>query len=131
MTVRTRTFSQAPRAVRSAGGRRWDGALPAGTAADWAFHADKCDALRLTVQVDRLRHISTAAAVRAVVRVHSSPPSCYEHCYANSPPASQQIILRYESRTSFSQTHRSPTIFEKFPVPIFFETKIHSAALLE
>ena len=75
MTARFRTLSQAPQAVRSAGGRRRDWALPAGAPASGAFQADKCDTVGLTVQVHGLRNISTTAAVRAVVRSHSSPPS--------------------------------------------------------
>jgi len=72
-TVRTRTFSQAPRAVRSAGGRRWD-VSPARTPANRAFDADKRDPLRLSIQVDRFRDISATAAVRAVGQSHSRPP---------------------------------------------------------
>ena len=75
MTARFRTFSQAPQAVRSAGGRRWDRALPAGAPAGGTLQTDKCDALGLTVQVHRFRNISSTAAIRAVVRSHSSPPS--------------------------------------------------------
>jgi hypothetical protein len=63
MTARFRTFSQAPQAVRSARGRRRDRMFPAGAATDRAFGADKRDPVDLTVQVHRLRHISTAAAV--------------------------------------------------------------------
>jgi hypothetical protein len=73
-TVRFRTFSQAPQAVRSAGGRRWDWALPAGAPAGGTLQADKSDTLRLTVQVHGLRNVSTTAATWAVVRSHSSPP---------------------------------------------------------
>ena len=75
MTARTGTFSQAPQAVRSAGGRGWDWAFPSGACADWAFQADKCDAIGLTVQVHGFRHISGAAAIRAVIRTQTSPPS--------------------------------------------------------
>ena len=75
MTARFRTFSQAPRAVRSASGRRWDGVFPASALANGTLQTDKGDAFRLTVQVHRLRNISSTAAVRAVVRSHSSPPS--------------------------------------------------------
>ena len=75
MTVRLRTFSQAPQAVRSAGGRRRDWALPAGAPAGGTLQADKSDTFGLTVQVHRLRNIPTTAAIRAVVRSHSSPPS--------------------------------------------------------
>jgi hypothetical protein len=75
MTARFRTFSQAPQAVRSAGGRRWDKAFPARARADGTFQADERDAFGLTVQVHGLRNISSTTATRAVVRNHSSPPS--------------------------------------------------------
>jgi len=65
------TFSQAPQAVRSARSSRWDRAFPASARADSTFHADKRDAVRLTVQVHRLRDISRTAAIRTVVRAHS------------------------------------------------------------
>jgi hypothetical protein len=75
MTARFRTFSQAPQAVRSARGRRWDHEFPAGAPAGRTLQADKSDAVGLTIQVHRLRNISTTAAVRAVVRSHSFSPS--------------------------------------------------------
>jgi hypothetical protein len=78
VTARFRTFSQAPRAVRSAGGRGRDWALPACAPAGGALQADKCDAFGLTVQVHRLGNISTPAATRAVVRSHSSSPLMVE-----------------------------------------------------
>ena len=74
MTARFRTFSQAPQAVRSARGRRRDRKFPAGAATNRAFGADKRDPVDLTVQVHGLRHISTAAAVWAIVRSHSFSP---------------------------------------------------------
>jgi len=73
MTVRLRTFSQAPQAVRSASGRRWDWALSAGAPADSTLQTDKGNAFGLTVQVHGLCSISSTAATRAVVRIHSSP----------------------------------------------------------
>ena len=75
MTVRTTTFSQAPRAVRSARGRGWDLALSTGAPTYGAFQADKRNAFGLTVQVHRLRDISSTATIRAVVRTHTDPPS--------------------------------------------------------
>jgi hypothetical protein len=75
MMARFRTFMQAPQVVRSTRGRRWDWALPACAPAGGTFQADKGDAFGLTVQVHRLRNISSTAATRAVVRSHSSPPS--------------------------------------------------------
>jgi hypothetical protein len=76
MTVRLRTFSQAPQAVRSAHGRRWDRMFPAGSRADRTLEIDERNALGLTVQVDRFCDISRAPAIRAIVRCHSSPPQC-------------------------------------------------------
>ena len=102
MTARTRTFSQAPRAVRSAGGRRWDGALPASAPAGRTFQADKRDAVSLTVQVHRLRHKSTTAAIRAVVRSHSSPPSWLKTFLPTCSRIFRRTVLRYESRTEFA-----------------------------
>jgi hypothetical protein len=48
----------------------------AAAAADGAFQANKRDTFGPTVQAHRLRDISTATAVRAIVRVHPSPPQC-------------------------------------------------------
>ena len=48
--------------------------FPAGAATDRAFGADKRDPVDLAVQIHGLRNISTAAAVRAVVRSHSFSP---------------------------------------------------------
>src|SRR5689334_14564844 len=59
MSARVRTFSQVPKAVRSACGRRWDWALPAGAPAGGTFQSDKRDAFGLTVQVHGLRNISS------------------------------------------------------------------------
>jgi hypothetical protein len=75
MAARLRTSLQAPQAVRSARSRGWDWALPAGAAAGGTFHTDKCDAVRLTVQVHGLRNISRPAASWAIGPSHSSPPS--------------------------------------------------------
>jgi len=49
--------------------------LPASAGAGRALQTDKRDALGLTVQVHRFRDISSTAAIRAVVRTQSSPPS--------------------------------------------------------
>src|SRR5262249_6769048 len=67
--------SQAPRAVRSAGGGRWDGMFPSSARANGTLYADEGDALGLSVHVHRPRYISTTAASRAVVRTHSFPLS--------------------------------------------------------
>jgi hypothetical protein len=68
-------FSQAPLAVRSAGGRRRDSSFPAGAPTCGTFQTDKRDAFGLTVQIHWLRNISATAAIRAVVRSHSLSPS--------------------------------------------------------
>jgi hypothetical protein len=99
MTARFRTLSQAPQAVRSAGGRRWDGALPASAPAGGAIDADKGDALGLTVQVHWLRNISTTAAVWAVVRSHSIPPSWLKALSTTRGRNLPKSHSRYESRT--------------------------------
>ena len=75
MAARTRTFSQAPQAVRSARSLGREFSFPAGTRADRALGSDKRDPLGLTVHVHRFRNISRAAAIRAVVRTQTSPPS--------------------------------------------------------
>jgi hypothetical protein len=101
VTVRTRTFSQAPQAVRSARSRRWDGMLPASAGAGRALQTDKRDALGLTVQVHRFRDISSTAAIRAVVRTQSSPPSLLKAFCTTSTPNLPRDFFRYESRTRF------------------------------
>jgi hypothetical protein len=75
MTVRFRTFSQAPQAVRSARSRRRDRVFPSGSPANGAFQVDERDPFGLTVQVQWFRDVSCASAIRAVVRRHSLPPS--------------------------------------------------------
>lgn len=111
MTARFRTLSQAPQAVRSAGGRRRDWALPAGAPAGGAFQADKCDAVGLTVQVHRLRNISTAAAVRAVVRSHSSPPSLLRNCQRREREIRRRVfcVTNHEQELAGCRTRRSFT----------------------
>jgi hypothetical protein len=99
MTARFRTFSQAPQAVRSAGGRRWDWAFPACAPAGGTSQADKCDAFGLTVQVHGFRNVSSTAAIGAVIRIHSSPPSGLRALSTTRVRNSPQIVLRYESRT--------------------------------
>jgi hypothetical protein len=91
--------SQAPLAVRSAGGSGWDGVFPAGALAGRTLHAEKRDAFRLTVQVHRLRNISTTAAILAVVRSQSAPPSWLRALSMRWGRNSPKTVLRYESRT--------------------------------
>ena len=91
--------SQAPQAVRSAGGRRRDRALSAAAPAGGTLHPDKRDAIGLPVQVHGLRNISRTAAVRAVVRSQSLSPSCYRRLSPRAKGFSLKIVLRYESRT--------------------------------
>ena len=101
MTVRTCTFSQAPQAVRSARGSRWDREIPAGASAYRAFQVDKRDSFGLTVQVHRLRDIPSATAIRAVVRTQSFPPSWLKALSTTPVQILRVIVLRYESRTRF------------------------------
>src|SRR5208283_253412 len=93
------TFSQAPPAVRSACGDGRTRALPAGTPAGRTLHTDKGNTLGLTVQVHGLRNVSSTAAVRAVVRTHSSSLSVERHSARTRALHVQQSSLRYESRT--------------------------------
>src|SRR3954463_15089322 len=81
VTVQVPYVSQAPQAVRSASGFRWDWAFPACATTSGAFALDECDPVFLTIQFDRLRDISRTAALRAFFRSHSSPPQC-----ARPPP---------------------------------------------
>jgi hypothetical protein len=104
MTARFRTLSQAPQAVRSAGGRRWGWAFPSGARAGRTLQADECNAVGLTVHVHRLRNKSTTAAIRAVVRSHSSPPSVLGALSTKQARNFRQNVLRYESRTRFERT---------------------------
>jgi hypothetical protein len=76
VTVQVPYVSQAPQAVRSASGFRWDWAFPACATTSGAFALDECDPVFLTIQFDRLRDISRTAALRAFFRSHSSPPQC-------------------------------------------------------
>jgi len=73
LTARFRTFSQAPLAVRSAGGcgRGWK--FPSAACAGRTFHPDKRNPLGLAIQVHRFRDVSGTAAIRAVVRAQPSP----------------------------------------------------------
>src|SRR5207302_2003156 len=52
---------------------RWKRAIPSSAPAGRTFQSDECNAIRLSVQVHWLRNVSCTAAVRAVVRTHSSP----------------------------------------------------------
>ena len=106
MTARGRTFSQAPQAVRSARGRRWDGVFPASASANGTLQTDKGDAFGLTVQVHRLRNISSTAAVRAVVRSHSYSPSVLLALSTTEAQVGLLIVLRYESRTRICSDKR-------------------------
>jgi hypothetical protein len=100
ITVRSRTFSQAPRAVRSAGGCRRDRVWPSAALACRASHTNKGDSLRSSIQVHRLRHVSTTAAIRAVVRFHSSPPSVIERIVyeISHEPLRDCFLLRNPNR---------------------------------
>ena len=91
--------SQAPQAVRSAYGRRWDWADSASSLTGRTLHADKCDSLGLAIQIHRLRNISRATAVRALVRYHSSPPSLVKVLSMREERILRQSVSRYESRT--------------------------------
>ncbi len=73
VTLRARTFSQAPQAVRSACSRRRHRSFPAAAGTGRTLHTDKRNALRFTLDIHGLRHISGTAAARAAVRIHSSP----------------------------------------------------------
>ena len=99
-TIRARTSSQAPQAVRSARGRRLDRASSSAPATGGAFHADERDSFRLTVDVHRFRDKSTAATVRAVVRVHSSPPSSVTVIFHETPAefSANVFVLRIANR---------------------------------
>jgi hypothetical protein len=73
MTARARTFSQAPQAVRSARGRGGHRTFPSAAGAGRTLHADKCNALGLTLDIHGPGNVSGTAAARAVFRIHSSP----------------------------------------------------------
>ena len=60
--------SQAPQAVRSAGGRRRIGAVLARTRADRTLYSDKRDAFGPAIPVHRLRNISSTVATRAGIQ---------------------------------------------------------------
>jgi len=97
MTPRARTFSQAPQAVRSARGRRWDRAFPTAADAGRTLHPDKGNALGLAADVHRLGNVSGTAAARAVLRIHSSP-SVGPECFTNSCAPRQKVncVTKYE-----------------------------------
>jgi len=78
MTARARTFSQAPQAVRSARGRRWDRAFPSTACAGRTFHPNKCNAFGPTADVHRPGNIPGTAAARAILRSHLSPSVAIE-----------------------------------------------------
>jgi hypothetical protein len=73
MASRARTFSQAPQAVRSARGRRRYRSFPSTAGTGRTFQADKCNALGSTLDIHGPGNVSGTAAVRAAVRIHSSP----------------------------------------------------------
>lgn len=106
--------SQAPQAVRSAGGRRWDGAFLTRARADRTFCADKRDAVGLTIQIHWLRNISSTAAIRAGIQSAFSPSGLRALCMkkTRSPPV---IDLCYESRTRFAQGRRSNVPHTPYP----------------
>ena len=101
--------SQAPQAVRSAGGRRRIGAFLVRTRADRTLYSDKRDAFGLAIPVHRLRNISSTVATRAEIQSAFSPSGLQALCTTkmqNSPT----IFLRYESRTNVSApvSHTEP-----------------------
>ena len=102
LTSRRLTFLQIPRAVRLAGGRRRDWTLPARAPASGTLQADKRDAFGLTIQVDRLRNISSTAAIRAVFGFHSIPPSVVEDIVheGNAKFATDCFALRITNKNS-------------------------------
>jgi hypothetical protein len=91
MTARARTFSQAPQAVRSARGRRWDRAFPSAARAGRTFHPNKCNAFGLTADVHRLGNIPGTAAARAILRSHLSPSVAIEF-FTKSGSLRQKVI---------------------------------------
>ena len=93
--------SQAPQAVRSAGGRRRIAAFLARTRANGTLHSDKRDAFRLAIPVHRLRYISRTVATRAEIQGAFSPSGLQALCTTKTQNL-QMTCLRYESRTNFS-----------------------------
>ena len=91
MTARARTFSQAPQAVRSARGRRWDRAFPSTACAGRTFHPNKCNAFGLTADVHRLGNIPGTAAAQAILRSHLSPSVAIEF-FTKSASLRQKVI---------------------------------------
>lgn len=94
--------SQAPQAVRSAGGRRRIRAFLARTRADGTSYSDKRDAFGLAIPVDRLRNISGTVATRAEIQSAFSPSGLLTLCTTKTPNL-QATCLCYESRTTFPQ----------------------------
>ena len=91
MTARARTFSQAPQAVRSARGRRWDRAFPSTACAGRTFHPNKCNAFGPTADVHRPGNIPGTAAARAILRSHLSPSVAIEF-FTKSASLRQKVI---------------------------------------
>jgi len=95
MAAQAGAFFQRLRAVRSARSGRWDWQFPSSARARGTFHPDKCDTLRLTIHVQRLRNIPCTAATRTVIRTHTFPPSI-EKIFHDEPMerAKDRVALR-------------------------------------
>src|ERR1700693_5045237 len=91
MTSLHLTFSQAPQAVRSARGRRWDRAFPSTACAGRTFHPNKCNAFGPTADIHRLGNIHGTAAARAILRSHLSPSVAIEF-FTKSASLRQKVI---------------------------------------
>jgi hypothetical protein len=100
MAPRARTFSQAPQAVRSARGRRWNGVSPPSACARRTLQSDKCDTFGLTTSVHRLGNISGTAAAQAVRGIHSSPSIATES-FTKFASRRQKVICVTKSEQTF------------------------------
>jgi len=99
---RARTFSQAPQAVRSARGRRWDRVFPSSACAGRTLQSDKCDAFGLATDVHWLGNVSGTAAARAVLRIHSPPSIATSFALNCSSRSKKSFVLRNTNKGSGS-----------------------------